>query len=126
MSGAERSPPIPLPAVWLSASFPLPRCQVLLVGGMTRMPKVHEIVKEIFQKDPSRGVNPDEVVAMGAAIQGEWGGGEGHAGWVRRGATGVSRACATGRRCRVRGLYGKHLPPGVSGTGALSLRDFAG
>ena len=44
--------------------------EVLLVGGMTRMPKVHEIVKEIFQKDPSRGVNPDEVVAMGAAIQG--------------------------------------------------------
>lgn len=44
--------------------------EVLLVGGMTRMPKVAEIVKEIFQKDPSRGVNPDEVVAMGAAIQG--------------------------------------------------------
>eukprot|EP00882_Tetradesmus_deserticola_P000744 GHRQ01000812.1.p1 GENE.GHRQ01000812.1~~GHRQ01000812.1.p1 ORF type:complete len:666 (+),score=375.37 GHRQ01000812.1:203-2200(+) len=44
--------------------------EVLLVGGMTRMPKVHEVVKGIFQKDPSRGVNPDEVVAMGAAIQG--------------------------------------------------------
>ncbi|KAF6257713.1 heat shock protein Hsp70C [Scenedesmus sp. NREL 46B-D3] len=44
--------------------------EVLLVGGMTRMPKVHEIVKGIFQKEPSRGVNPDEVVAMGAAIQG--------------------------------------------------------
>ena len=44
--------------------------EVLLVGGMTRMPKVHEIVKDIFQRDPSRGVNPDEVVAMGAAIQG--------------------------------------------------------
>nr|QBB20006.1 heat shock protein hsp70-C2 [Ettlia sp. YC001] len=44
--------------------------EVLLVGGMTRMPKVHEIVKGVFQKDPSRGVNPDEVVAMGAAIQG--------------------------------------------------------
>jgi len=44
--------------------------EVLLVGGMTRMPKVHEIVKGIFNKDPSRGVNPDEVVAMGAAIQG--------------------------------------------------------
>jgi molecular chaperone DnaK (HSP70) len=42
---------------------------VLLVGGMTRMPKVHEIVKGIFNQDPSRGVNPDEVVAMGAAIQ---------------------------------------------------------
>ena len=43
--------------------------EVLLVGGMTRMPKVHDIVKSIFQRDPSRGVNPDEVVAMGAAIQ---------------------------------------------------------
>ena len=44
--------------------------EVILVGGMTRMPKVSEIVKEIFGKDPSKGVNPDEVVAMGAAIQG--------------------------------------------------------
>jgi len=44
--------------------------EVLLVGGMTRMPKVHGIVKEIFNKDANRGVNPDEVVAMGAAIQG--------------------------------------------------------
>jgi molecular chaperone DnaK len=44
--------------------------EVILVGGMTRMPKVIEIVKEIFGKDPHRGVNPDEVVAMGAAIQG--------------------------------------------------------
>ena len=43
---------------------------VILVGGMTRMPKVVEKVKEIFGKDPSKGVNPDEVVAMGAAIQG--------------------------------------------------------
>uniref|UniRef100_A0A061RYD5 Molecular chaperone DnaK n=1 Tax=Tetraselmis sp. GSL018 TaxID=582737 RepID=A0A061RYD5_9CHLO len=43
---------------------------VLLVGGMTRMPKVHTIVRDIFNKDANRGVNPDEVVAMGAAIQG--------------------------------------------------------
>ena len=42
---------------------------VILVGGMTRMPKVTEIVKNFFGKDPSKGVNPDEVVAMGAAIQ---------------------------------------------------------
>ena len=42
---------------------------VILVGGMTRMPKVTEIVKNFFGKDPSNGVNPDEVVAMGAAIQ---------------------------------------------------------
>lgn len=43
--------------------------EVLLVGGMTRMPKVHQIVKDIFMREPSKGVNPDEVVAMGAAIQ---------------------------------------------------------
>ena len=44
--------------------------EVILVGGMSRMPKVQEVVKEIFKRDPSRGVNPDEVVASGAAIQG--------------------------------------------------------
>ncbi len=44
--------------------------EVILVGGMTRMPKVQEKVKEIFGKDPQKGVNPDEVVAIGAAIQG--------------------------------------------------------
>ena len=43
---------------------------VVLVGGMTRMPAVQEKVKEIFGKDPMKGVNPDEVVAVGAAIQG--------------------------------------------------------
>lgn len=43
--------------------------EVVLVGGMTRMPKVQETVKEFFGKDPHKGVNPDEVVAMGAAIQ---------------------------------------------------------
>ncbi len=44
--------------------------EVILVGGQTRMPKVHEIVKEMFGKEPNKGVNPDEVVAVGAAIQG--------------------------------------------------------
>jgi molecular chaperone DnaK len=44
--------------------------EVILVGGMTRMPAVQERVKEIFGKTPSKGVNPDEVVAIGAAIQG--------------------------------------------------------
>lgn len=44
--------------------------EVILVGGMTRMPKVIEMVKQFFGKDPHRGVNPDEVVAIGAAIQG--------------------------------------------------------
>jgi len=43
--------------------------EVVLVGGMTRMPKVIETVKEFFGKEPHKGVNPDEVVAMGAAIQ---------------------------------------------------------
>jgi molecular chaperone DnaK len=42
---------------------------VVLVGGMTRMPRVREVVKEFFGKEPHTGVNPDEVVAMGAAIQ---------------------------------------------------------
>ena len=44
--------------------------EVILVGGSTRMPSVQAIVKEIFNKEPNRSVNPDEVVAMGAAIQG--------------------------------------------------------
>jgi molecular chaperone DnaK len=44
--------------------------EVILVGGMIRMPKVQEKVKQIFGKDPHKGVNPDEVVAIGAAIQG--------------------------------------------------------
>jgi molecular chaperone DnaK len=43
--------------------------EVVLVGGMTRMPKVQQIVKELFGKEPHKGVNPDEVVAVGAAIQ---------------------------------------------------------
>jgi molecular chaperone DnaK len=44
--------------------------QVILVGGSTRIPKIQEIVKDFYGKDPSKGVNPDEVVAVGAAIQG--------------------------------------------------------
>jgi molecular chaperone DnaK len=44
--------------------------EVILVGGMTRMPRVQQKVKDIFGKEPHRGVNPDEVVAIGAAIQG--------------------------------------------------------
>lgn len=44
--------------------------EVILVGGMTRMPKIVETVKQFFGKDPHQGVNPDEVVALGAAIQG--------------------------------------------------------
>ncbi len=44
--------------------------EVILVGGMTRMPKVQEVVKQLFGKEPHKGVNPDEVVAIGAAIQG--------------------------------------------------------
>ncbi|MCI0530962.1 MAG: molecular chaperone DnaK [candidate division Zixibacteria bacterium] len=43
--------------------------EVVLVGGMTRMPKIQEVVKEFFKKEPHRGVNPDEVVAIGAAVQ---------------------------------------------------------
>ena len=44
--------------------------EVVMVGGMTRMPKVNEIVKNFFGKEPHKGINPDEVVAIGAAIQG--------------------------------------------------------
>ncbi|MEK9135891.1 MAG: molecular chaperone DnaK, partial [Bacteroidota bacterium] len=44
--------------------------EVILVGGMTRVPKVQQLVKEIFGREPHKGVNPDEVVAVGAAIQG--------------------------------------------------------
>ena len=44
--------------------------EVVLVGGSTRVPKVQELVKEVFGKEPHKGVNPDEVVAVGAAIQG--------------------------------------------------------
>ena len=43
--------------------------EVVLVGGMTRMPKIQEVVQKFFGKEPNKGVNPDEVVAMGAAIQ---------------------------------------------------------
>ncbi len=44
--------------------------EVVLVGGMTRMPKVQQVVRDFFKKEPHKGVNPDEVVAVGAAIQG--------------------------------------------------------
>jgi molecular chaperone DnaK len=44
--------------------------EVILVGGMTRVPKVQQLVREVFGRDPHKGVNPDEVVAVGAAIQG--------------------------------------------------------
>lgn len=43
--------------------------EIVLVGGMTRMPKVQQVVKEFFNKEPHKGVNPDEVVAIGAAVQ---------------------------------------------------------
>jgi molecular chaperone DnaK len=44
--------------------------EVVLVGGMTRMPKIQQLVKDIFGREPHKGVNPDEVVAVGAAVQG--------------------------------------------------------
>ena len=49
---------------------------MVLVGGMNRMPKVHETVTKFFGKEPHQGVNPDEVVAVGAAIQGGYFAGE--------------------------------------------------
>src|SRR5438477_12926864 len=50
--------------------------EVVLVGGMTRMPAVQKAVQDFFGKEPHRGINPDEVVAVGAAIQGGVLGGE--------------------------------------------------
>src|SRR5687767_2865497 len=50
--------------------------EVVLVGGSTRIPKVQQIVKELFGKEPHKGVNPDEVVAIGAGVQPAWLGGE--------------------------------------------------
>jgi molecular chaperone DnaK len=50
--------------------------EVVLVGGSTRIPRVQQIVRELFQKEPHKGVNPDEVVAVGAAVQGGVLGGE--------------------------------------------------
>src|SRR5207247_10525273 len=44
--------------------------ELVLVGGMTRMPKVQQVAREMIGKEPHKGVNPDEVVAVGAAIQG--------------------------------------------------------
>ena len=44
--------------------------EIVMVGGMTRMPKIHEVVKNYFGKDTNRSINPDEVVAIGAAVQG--------------------------------------------------------
>src|SRR5690606_15697981 len=44
--------------------------EIILVGGSTRIPSIVDAVKEFFRKEPSKGVNPDEVVALGAAIQG--------------------------------------------------------
>ncbi len=44
--------------------------EVILVGGQIRMPKVQEAVKQLFGREPHKGVNPDEVVAVGAAVQG--------------------------------------------------------
>jgi molecular chaperone DnaK len=52
--------------------------EVILVGGSTRIPKVQQIVKDLFKKEPNRGVNPDEAVAVGAAIQGGILGGDVH------------------------------------------------
>ena len=54
----------------MPGSRPPTSTEVILVGGMTRMPKIFETVKTLFGREPHRGVNPDEVVAIGAAIQG--------------------------------------------------------
>ena len=50
--------------------FSLTVLQIVLVGGSTRIPKVQELVRDYFGKEPEKGINPDEAVAYGAAIQG--------------------------------------------------------
>ena len=52
------------------SGFSMTEINEVVVGGMTRMPKIIETVKNFFGKEPNKSVNPDEVVAMGAAIQG--------------------------------------------------------
>lgn len=60
----------PVKAALKDAKIPVNKIdEIILVGGMTRMPKIIETVKKLFKKEPYRGVNPDEVVALGAAIQ---------------------------------------------------------
>ena len=66
----ERCRPPVLQALKDAGVTPQQIDEVILVGGATRMPKVQELVRSIFGKDPHKGVNPDEVVAVGAAIQG--------------------------------------------------------
>ena len=71
-----RAPDRALPRPGAAGAARTPGCkpsdidEVVLVGGMTRMPRVQQLVKEIFGKEGHKGVNPDEVVAIGAAIQG--------------------------------------------------------
>ena len=73
---AGRSPDRALPRAGDAGAARTPSCspseidEVVLVGGSTRIPKVQELVKKMFGKEPHKGVNPDEVVAVGAAIQG--------------------------------------------------------
>ena len=68
---ARASRPSPMPA-----SRPAQIDEVVLVGGSTRMPKVQQLVRDLFGKEPNKSVNPDEVVAVGAAVQGGVLGGE--------------------------------------------------
>ena len=72
--------------------------EVLLVGGSTRIPKVQEIVKEIFGKEPNKSINPDEVVALGAAIQGAVLAGDAGARGSARRARSACSPWAAGRR----------------------------
>jgi molecular chaperone DnaK len=72
----ERTKPIVEQALRDAKVSPSDIDEVILVGGQTRMPMMQEVVKKVFDKEPSRGVNPDEVVAVGAAIQGGVLGGE--------------------------------------------------
>ena len=99
--------------------------EVILVGGMTRVPKVQQLVKEIFGREPHKGVNPDEVVAVGAAIQG----GVLHPGHVVREwsrspcATCCARSAATGSvgTTGAGDTSGRRLPSGRRNSSAPSV-----
>src|SRR5271165_3026990 len=76
MRGMRVWPPTSTTSSILSGVTPDKIDEVVLVGGQTRMPRIQQLVKEVFGKEPHKGVNPDEVVAIGAAIQGGVLGGE--------------------------------------------------
>ena len=93
--------------------------EVVLVGGQTRMPAIQLIVKDLFGKEPHRGVNPDEVVAVGAAIRRQDVGSAPLGGWGNRiRVSSASGVCRAPRELRAHGAY-----PSKAYTAVRRLRD---